>query len=277
MGNALTDAVTASLAESQESDDTALEAEVTEEADSTSSSSEEKVPAETEALESEAEEGTDEETGEWFGISLKGVPSEVVERLEEQNKFIQKLLRDKSEEEPAVAESESTEPEAELTEEDIMQALGLDLEDPYDQNSAKVAVPLVRKLAELEEQITALTTTSSAAQTQQYWDKTLDAMEKEYGSLGVPRERVYEFAIDNGLGDPQDAYWRIAGPTRIALFQELQKQTVEQVKDGKRQATGTRPRTSTPTKAADLLSTNTKDAVAEAARIIAQERGFSIG
>lgn len=200
----------------------------------------------------EAPEGTEADAiTEYFGLDLTGVePSaaqEIISALQKRDDYIGKLLRDK---EPAPAGDGpppvEAPPESDFpTDEEIFRSLGLDPENPYDQEQAKLAVPLAKQQLQQQQALSALIEQQELAQLDRYWRDSLSGLEREFGVLPktLDHDRVMEFAADNGIGNPMDAYWRIVGPGRDALAKSLETEREKAAKaaEAKRAATSTRP------------------------------------
>lgn len=274
-------------------EDTGDEPEVTADEDATPGSSEgaqADVAADATTDESETQpeasgEGTDDVPTSYFGVDLSDLPAEkraeIIAHFKEQDTLINKLQREKPEgqgQADAVDQPDdsSTAPEP-VTDEALLQAFGLDPEDPFDERAAKVSLPLARQLLELKARFDAMAETQVLADTERYWMTSLDRLETEYGELPISRDAVLEFAAENSLGDPQDAYWRLMGPARQQLVQAAASQRAAQVAAAKEAASTTRPRTAPKTTSPKLESTNVKDAVAEAAKRVADELGLDWG
>jgi hypothetical protein len=273
--------------ETDETEATADEAEGTEEevTDSSSPGAQDDVELEGDGQESEAEpeasgEGTDEVPMSLLDVDLSHLSAEdrqaVIKTVEEQNKLIGKLMRERAEgdEPPEDAPAPTPEP---LTDEALAQALGLDMENPYDENTAKVALPLARMVLELKAQVEGVASVSQASQAERYWNESLDKLEAENGSLPVPRANFFEYAADNSIDDPELAYWRVMGPARSVLIKEVTARKKAVTAEKKKQATTVRPRTTTPTEKVGLKAKTTKAATLEAAQLAAEELGINWG
>lgn len=231
----------------------------------------------------ETPQGTaDEVPTEYFGLDLSDLSAEkrgeIITAFKEQDKFIGKLLQEQAEEPaPAVSQPAPVEEEApyEYSDADVASALGIDLEDPYGAEQAKVAVPLARQLMEQKRTLDQLVQDQEVRETERIWEGGLDRLEAQYGKLPVERTRVFEMAVDEGIATPEDAYWRVAGPARASLVERIQAARAEQLRDGKRAATGTRPRSSAPVTPASLKARDVKNGVWEGAAAAAAELGIS--
>ena len=230
---------------------------------------------------------------EYFGVDLSFIEDSAerakwIHEFQERDTFINQLLRDKAEgegqtkPEPAQPQSQEPAPQADkpdLSDEALAQALGLDLEDPYDAKLAAIAVPLARQNLELQSKVEDLSSSDAVRETQVYWETSLDKLESQFGKLPVDRLKFYEFAADNSIAEPADAYWRVVGPAKAEVMQAAQKKRVEVAEAlaaFKRQASGVRPSATVPGEDAGLQSKNTKDAVKEAMLKVQEKLGIDI-
>jgi hypothetical protein len=228
-------------------------------------------------------DGTEELPDEYMGVPLSGLSAEerraVIDGYKERDTLINKLMRERAEAEaatPPEAEAPAESPEEEFTDQAIAEALGLDLEDPYDLKLAQVAVPLARKNLELEAKVEQQSSLTAAQQEEVRWTKALDALEAQpNGALPVPREVLFKYALDHGIYDPEIAYWAIVGPTRTEVMADVEKLRSMQDRERRLGATTTRPRTGADTVAPPLKATDTKEAVAEAAQRAAKKLNIS--
>lgn len=223
--------------------------------------------------------GTDEAPTEYFGVDLSELPAEkrreIITGFRERDDYISKLLREKAEPETDVPTMAAPQQVEELTDEALLTALGLDPEnDMFDQHTAKVALPLARQLLETKAAVDQLVQTQSISQAERYWNSSLDSLEKQFGELPIDRMAVLEFAAENSIADPQDAYWRIMGPVRQQLMNAVQTHKQTELRDAKKGAASVRPRTTGKTAPSALEATSVRNAVYEAARIAAEERGL---
>lgn len=210
---------------------------------------------ESEAQEEASSEGTDDLPDRYFEVERGDLPAEewraVIAALKERDDEIGKLLRGRAEddgqgEEEANASDEPAAPEA-LTDDAILKALGLDPENPFEETASKVAVPLVRAVQGLQQQVEALLERDELAQLDAYWTAELDALEASNGELPIERVAVLEFAAENGIQKPADAYWRIAGPAKRQVEQAVAAAQARVKTAGpltKQAVAGTRPKSS---------------------------------
>ena len=242
------------------------------------------VEDETDADETEAQEGTDDIPDRYFEVDLSGLPAEeraaVIAALKGRDDEIGKLLRGRAEgDAPATPPEPDPEPEP-ITDEAILEALGIDPE--YDETAAKVALPLVRGMQQLQEQVAALLEQQELASLDTYWTSELDSLEAQHGKLPVDRVAVLEFAAENGLQSPADAYWRIYGPAQrqvqeavAAAQKRIEAAPAGKTKPSKKDASSARPKTSAaeeevPTSAGVSL----RDAVKEQTSKVLRDLGL---
>ncbi len=134
-----------------------------------------------------------------------------------------------------------------ITDEAILQALGLDPEDPFNENTVKIAVPLVRAIEQLSGTVNQLAEERELERLDAYWDKELNALEAKNGELPIERIALLEFAAENGYSRPSDAYWAVAGPAKRQVEEAVaaaQKRVKSTDHPSKEEVAGKRPRTS---------------------------------
>lgn len=210
------------------------------------------VEDESDETEPEASDGTEDVPERYFEVDLSGLPAEeraaVIAALKGRDDEIGKLLRGRAEGDDDGQQPEP-EPEPEpLTDEAILEALGIDPE--YDDTAAKVALPLVRGMQQLQAQVQSLLEQQELQSLDAYWTSELDKLEAANGALPVDRVAVLEFAAENGLQSPADAYWRIYGPAQrqvqdaVAAAQKRISATPGKTKPTKKDAASARPKTS---------------------------------
>jgi hypothetical protein len=215
-----------------------------------------------------------------FGISLNSIPeaerATFIKEWTEQNKLIQKLQRANAEPEtPAPAPAVETQPTvADLSDEDIARAAGLDPED-LDAPGTRVAIAALRGYAELKGEVAQLSTSTNASETQRVWEKALDQLDADYGELPVDRGRLLEIAASEGITDPEAAYWRVAGPVRAEVMKALEAKLATSQKTAKKAATSPRPATSASVED-KVKAVNVKDAVKEIAEAEVKRLGLNL-
>ena len=202
--------------------------------------------------------------------------AELLGELKKRDDTIGKLLRGREEQAPPTDEP-APEPEPEITDEDILQALGLDPDNPFDETTAKTVIPIVRKQIEQENLIANLIEMQELAEIDRSWRSTLNSLEAEFGKLPaeVTHDQVMEFAADNGVSSPVDAYWRIMGPGRAAV-EGLSAERARKAKlaADKAASSSVRPGSGNVTDEAPVTAKTVKGATREAAERILREMGL---
>jgi hypothetical protein len=233
-------------------------------------------PADDTGESTETEKSTVEAPTEYFGLDLSDLEPErrleIIEGMRKRDDTIGKLLRERASEEAPVVEA-APEETAELSDEDIAKLLGLDTDNPFDE-TAKITIPLVRQQLAQQKQIEALVESQELGEIDRSWRQGLSAMEREFGSFPteLDHDRVMEFAAENGVASPQDAYWRIMGPGKAALSADLTlaRDKSKVLADKKRAAASTRPGSSNADGNAPLEGKTVKEATKEAVRRLLQ-------
>lgn len=236
-----------------------------------------------------AAEVTDDLPDSYFEVDLSGLPAEekqaILAALKARDDEIGKLLRGAPKETPPAdgATTPAGEPVAApepMSDEDILKALNLDPENPFDENGAKVALPLVRGLQALQEQVAGLIEERELEQLDRYWTGTLDKLEADNGVLPIDRTAVLEYAAANGLQTPEQAYWQISGPAReqvARLTAEARKRLAtptEPVEPAVKKPTSTRPAAGGGTEAVPTSQPTIKGAVKEEASKVLRDLGI---
>lgn len=267
------------------SEGTADDAEATDEDELEDSSASEEGTVEgtaaddTEADSEAQEEGTEDVPSEYFGIDLSGLePKErlaIIEGFQKRDDYIGKLLREQSTEDTkgSTEEAEELPP---ISDEDILKELGIDPEDPYQEQAAKVALPLVRAQLQQQATLAQLIEMQELAEIDRSWRTSLNGLEKEFGALPkeLDHEKVMEFAAENGIGNPADAYWRLVGPSRMALTEAMKKAEAERARAAKRSISTVKPRSTEAEDDAPLQGRNVKEATREVTKKLLADLGI---
>jgi len=218
---------------------------------------------------------------EYWGTPLEGLsPGQkrsVIKALEQRDSLIQQLQH-KLSEEPTPATQEPVEAEEPLSDEQILIALGFDLEntDPVELEFAKKhTLPLAKQLIAMEEQVEKVVEVESIREAATFWNTELDQLEQKYGKLPGDRVDVLRFAAQEGIGSPEILYFRLdkASATDKAVVQaEIDKIRRD---EAKKSASGLRPRsTDAGTRVLDTKNKSLRDVVKEAAAEAQAESGF---
>jgi hypothetical protein len=214
-----------------------------------------------------------------FGVDLSILPDDetrakFIAEFREANKTIGKLQRDNAElrkqevtppAPPAPAPAPETVEVSKLTDEQIAEALGINLEASDSPERDQREIALTRTLLEMQERQERLESNITSTTTAASWDKAFDALEKSYGVLPeeMPRAEVFGWAAEQGITSPEAAYWAAVGPVRAAVANALQQRIVELKTASKKGATTPRPTTSAEV-GERLQSKNVKDGIKEA-------------
>lgn len=203
--------------------------------------------------------------------------ADILGQLTKRDDIIGKLLREREPAAPSASETPPPPPAEELSDEAILKQLGLDPENsPLDEVAAKVAVPLVRRQVQQDQALASLIELSELHELDRTWRDGLSGMEKEFGALPkeLDHDRVMEFAAENGISNPMDAYWRVVGPARQVLTSATKAVRDKALADAKRGSTATRPGTGAAEGDAPIESKTAKGATGEVARRLLAELGL---
>jgi len=216
---------------------------------------------------------------EYFGTSLEGLSDEqreaVIAALSQRDSYIQQLQQ-KLVEEPPALEEKPPEPEVEITDDDILRAIGLDPEqgDQLELEYArKFTLPIAKQVMALEETVQKITETENVRDISTFWNGTLDRLEGEFGKLPGDRVQVLQYAAREKISDPEVLYFRLTVPTRKAIDTEVSK--VRQDAAKRAAQGGLRPRsTEVGGKVLDTKDKDLRQIVREAALQAQEESGF---
>jgi hypothetical protein len=216
---------------------------------------------------------------EYWGIPLDGVPAEkraeIIAGLEQRDSTIHKLqeqmaaLRQSAEDAPAPVDDEAIE---DVDDETLLRAAGYDPEDYKVQELAPVVLPMLRRELALEGQVEALAQARQVESVEQQWNTQLDQLEAQYGKIPFERDDVLRYAVDQSIGSPYEAYFRLAAPARQEVsnaLSALKKDVEKRVVSG-----GVKPQsrkeTTTPPITKDM---SMREAVKQAAKDAQRETG----
>lgn len=224
-----------------------------------------------------------------FGVDLSVLPDDatkaqfMAEALET-NKTISKLQRENAElkkaaDTPPPAAPAAPAPEtvdvSKLSDEQIAQALGIEFSQADERDyreiaSTRLLLEQADRLERLEQGVTTATVASE-------WERALDRLENQFGAMpeGQSRADLVAWANEQGVSNPEAAYWAAVGPIRTSVAQALNKQLVELKTASKKGATTPRPKTSAET-AEKLQSKDVKSAIKEAFEKSQAELGITL-
>jgi hypothetical protein len=188
----------------------------------------------------EAESDESEEKGtaipdSYFGVDLSNLPDdvkqEVYDSLRQKDSYTNRLSQEKSGLEKEVAElrefiqsrlGDDTEDEGpELDEEGnptfempsddeivkyITEEYKLEEDDPFYEIQVKAALPGVKAAIAADVRNQQLQYQVQLAEYERFYNSSIDRLESEQGKLPLPRGEFLQWAAENDLGDPKEAY-----------------------------------------------------------------------
>lgn len=225
----------------------------------------------------ESDEDSEEVPTEYFGVDLSDLPPEkrqtVIDAFKERDAEIQRAKREAASKDD---DDEEDEGEYEMpSDEELMQFLGYDPEDPLYEVKAETALPIAKRMLQQEMALAEILQEREVDRFEQYWTSSIDQLEADH-NIEVDRDELLDFAIENKIPDPVDAYSRFVLRGRKTVSNEAEKARAEaakRVRERKKAATTTRPRNADtkPKKPPVGLSPE------EAARRAAKELGMDWG
>lgn len=167
--------------------------------------------------EPKAEEAQVEDVTEYWGVPLDGIPAEqkaeILAKLQQQDSYISKLQERLAKEPETPAPAPASDDE-EVTDQDLLLALGFNPEElEYDQVAPRV-LPLARTILALEEKVDQLSTKAATQEVETQWNSQLDELETTYGTLPFDRVQVLRYAIEENIPSPFEVYFRLTAPAR---------------------------------------------------------------
>ncbi len=268
-------AIAAAMGDSPPAPDTKVEGTVKTE---TPPEGKEKTPGSTEVgSEVETAAEIDAFKTKW-GVDLSALPDDdsrakFVKEFEETNKTIGKLQRENAalkktaeppSSPPAPPASETT--DAQLTDEQLAEALGIDLETSDSPERDQREIALTRMILDQEARFERLEKGVTASTSERVWTKAFDDLETRFGKLpgDMTREDIFGWADEQGITSPEAAYWAAVGPVRATVAQALEKRIIELKTASKKSATSLRPTTSANVEENQLKSKTVREGIKEA-------------
>jgi hypothetical protein len=241
---------------------------------------------ETEGTAAAADEATEEVPTEYFGQDLSefepDVRKAIIEMVAPRDRHIQQLMREKASAPEPAAEAAPPEPPApaedtEVTLEEVAKTFGYDLDDPTQADVAKAMVPATQLIVSLKQEVDQLKTSDSVRAAEVYWTQGLSGLESQFGQLpeGVTHDEVIRIAAENGIAEPVDAYWRIMGPARQAVMDEVRARREAVTTTLKKTSTQAKPKSTTDTVPTGPTASNVKDATAQVFEQLKREGKWS--
>lgn len=212
----------------------------------------------------------------FWGTDLTGITpekrAEIIAHFEQQEGTIRKLQA-KLAEPLEVPPADDTPPE-EVTDEQLLLAVGIDPEDFGVPDSVKAAtVRMARNQLALEDQVNRLATMESGRSLESQWNRELDELETTYGTLPGSREEVLRYALREEIPTPADLYFKLTAPIKREVESLAAKARREA---GKRDAVaGVKPRSSSAEPAPVQPGMSLRDAVKASALAAQKETGLS--
>lgn len=213
----------------------------------------------------------------YWGVDLSDIPpekrAEVIAHFEQQDSTIRKLQERLSKEPEPTALTAQEEPE-DISDEDLMHAIGLDPEDFEDQRLAPKMLPLARTIVALEGQVEQMAQERVVEKTTNIWNSQLDELETTYGKLPFNRVSVLQYAIEEGLTSPYETYFKLSAPVRKEVEQRASE--ARRTADKRQASVSVKPRSTGGGEAPGIKpGTSLRDAVAEAAKQAERETKLS--
>ena len=226
------------------------------------------------AATSEDPQVTDEELPDsYWGTDLTGIPAEkvrdILAHFEKQDSTIRKLQDRLAT--PLEREAPAPEETPDVTDEELLQVLGLDPELQGPERNALVT--MARNQLALEERVEQLTTVETGRAVENSWAKQLDDLEASYGAIPGTREQQLRFAAEEGIVSPADLYFKLSAPVKKeveGLASAARREAEKRVQSG-----GLRPRSSAAAPAPVKAGMSMRDAVKAAAKSAEKETGLS--
>jgi len=232
--------------------------------------------AETASQEPAAPETSEEQEPptEYWGTDLSDLPAEkraeILAHFEQQESTIHKLQQ-------RLAESKTPEPveeeaDVQMTDEDILRAVGVDPEDYSLTDQAKAAILTMAKATmALEDRVESMVQKDQVRETQTIWNTELDSLETNYGKMPGSRLEQLRYAVEEGITSPEQLYFRLTADVR----QEVEKAASVARRDAlKRESQGgVKPRSGGGEAVVDLKGLSLREAVEKAARSAEKETG----
>lgn len=214
---------------------------------------------------------------EYWGVPLDGIEperrAEIIAHFEQQESVIHQLqnkLAAEPEDAPVVAPFT---PAEEVSDEDLLKAMGFDPEDWESQQLAPKVLPLARTVLSLEDQVAALVQTNQVEAAKSHWNGQLDELESTHGKLPGSREQVLRFAAAEQIASPYELYFKLSTPIKGEIEKaatEARRQAAKQANSGQ-----LKPRSSNAGADPVPAGLSLRDAVAASAKAAEKETGKS--
>lgn len=201
------------------------------------------------AEDEEDDDFTDDESEEvpteYFGVDLSDLPPDkrasVTAALKERDAEIQRVQRTAAQR----VEEDEDEGQWELpSDEELMQHLGYDPDDPLYEVKAETALPIAKQMLQMQAALGEILQEREVDRFEGYWTNTVDQLEADH-NVEVDRDALLDYAIEHQIPDPVDAFSRYVLAGRKAVSSEAAKARQEaqrKVRERKKAASTSRPR-----------------------------------
>jgi hypothetical protein len=212
----------------------------------------------------------------YWGVDLTGIPvekrAEILAHFEQQDGTIQKLQERLAT--PAEVQTPAAEDSAEVSDEELLSALGVDPEDFSVPAAMKASMLLMaRNQLALEDQVTQLRTVETGRAVESKWTRELNELEETYGKLPGTREQQLRYAGEENITSPADLYFKLSAPVKReveGLAAAARREAEKRV-----QGAAVKPRSSSAEPPAVTPGMSIRQAVREAAKAAQKETGLS--
>lgn len=191
-----------------------------------------------------ADEAEDVPT-EYFGVDLSDLPPEkrqaVIDALRDRDAEIQRVQREAA---SKGGDDEEDEGDFEMPSDDELLAhFGYDPDDPLYEVKKETALPLIKAQLQMQAALGEILQEREVDRFEQYWSSSIEQLESDH-NIKVDRDELLDFAIENQIPDPVDAFSRYVLRGRKAVSEEAEKARAEaqrKVRERKKAATTARP------------------------------------
>ena len=175
---------------------------------------------------------------EHMGVDLSDLPADkrkaVIDTFAQKESYIGKLQQRIAERkaEPELAEPVAQIPEPyvpEPSDEEILKAFGYAPDGAYYEIAKEVVLPMAKQVLAQASEMSQMKQHLQVEAAWDGWNASLDKLEDQYGELPVGREAVVEFAVQQGIDNPEVAYYRLAMQAQKMTAEAAQEQRLRKV------------------------------------------------
>lgn len=210
----------------------------------------------------------------YWGVDLSDIPAEpraeVIAHFEQQDSIIRKLQARLAKEPEKPALEAPVAPE-EVTDADLLKAMGLNPESFEAQQAAPLVLPLARSVLALEERVEQLSQVESTRSVETAWNERLAALEESYGKLPGTRLEQLRYAVEENIASPAELYFELSAPIKKEVEAAAAAARREAAK--REQAAGPKPRNVAAGESTIKKGMSLRDAVKAAALEAEKETG----